>query len=220
MSLTDAYLVTTKNLEAVFNAIQSAQAPEKFSQKFLEQLDLTSSNDRLYIKILKELGFLDDAGIPLDRYYKFLDTSESRRILAEAIKEAYSDLFSIKKEAWKLTMDEVENKFKTLTQGKKSVNVIHLMANTFKALCEYADWSQNAASDSVVPKKNIEDRKSEVDNGPLGSLLDRIRPTEIQPPDKLNIKGGLHYNIQIHLPESRDPKVYDAIFESLKRHLI
>ena len=35
--------------------------------------------------------------------------------------------------------------------------------------------------------------------------------------------GGLrpefHYNIQIHLPESRDQAVYDAIFKSLKKHL-
>jgi hypothetical protein len=30
---------------------------------------------------------------------------------------------------------------------------------------------------------------------------------------------GLIYNIQIQLPESRDPKVYDALFESLAKHL-
>ena len=32
--------------------------------------------------------------------------------------------------------------------------------------------------------------------------------------------GGLHYNIQIILPESRDPKVYDALFRSLREHLL
>lgn len=31
--------------------------------------------------------------------------------------------------------------------------------------------------------------------------------------------GGLVYNIQIQLPESRDPVVYDALFRSLKAHL-
>jgi len=32
-------------------------------------------------------------------------------------------------------------------------------------------------------------------------------------------KTQLHYNIQIHLPESRDQAVYDALFKSLKKHL-
>lgn len=31
---------------------------------------------------------------------------------------------------------------------------------------------------------------------------------------------NLHYNIQIHLPETTNIDVYNAIFESLKRHLI
>jgi hypothetical protein len=29
----------------------------------------------------------------------------------------------------------------------------------------------------------------------------------------------LHYDIQIHLPESRDAAVFDAIFAALKKHL-
>ena len=32
-------------------------------------------------------------------------------------------------------------------------------------------------------------------------------------------KTQLHYNIQIHLPESRDSLVYDVLFRSLKKHL-
>jgi len=43
------YLVTTKNLDAFFNALTNAQAPAKFTQKFLEQLEFKSTNDRLYI---------------------------------------------------------------------------------------------------------------------------------------------------------------------------
>jgi len=32
--------------------------------------------------------------------------------------------------------------------------------------------------------------------------------------------GGFVYNIELHLPESRDPAVYDALFRSLKSHLL
>jgi hypothetical protein len=31
--------------------------------------------------------------------------------------------------------------------------------------------------------------------------------------------SGLHYNIQIHLPATKDVEVYNSIFKSLKEHL-
>lgn len=211
MGLPEGYLVTTKNLDAFLNAIQAAQAPEKFTLKFLEQLEFTSSNDRLLLKMLKDLGFLDDSGTPLDRYYRFLDSSEARRVMAEAVRETYSDLFTVRKDAWKLSEEEVINKLKTLTQGKKSENVIKWMAKTFKALAEYADWSADARPKEKVPT---------IQEQPLAAKQ-IIEPPPLEgSQEKLNIEGGLHYNIQIHLPESRDPKVYDAIFESMKRHLL
>jgi hypothetical protein len=79
-----AYLVTTKNAEAFFNAIQGAKAPERFTTKFLKDLDFESSNDRLFIGVLKGLGFLDENGAPTERYFAFLDHSQSGRVLAEA----------------------------------------------------------------------------------------------------------------------------------------
>src|ERR1039457_7039509 len=99
MSLTDTYLVTTKNLEAFFNALQSAQAPEKFTYRFLESLEFTSSNDRLLMKLLKALGFIDDAGTPTKTYFDFLDQTQSRIVVARAVREAYGDLFAINKNA-------------------------------------------------------------------------------------------------------------------------
>ncbi|MBN8628579.1 MAG: DUF5343 domain-containing protein, partial [Planctomycetes bacterium] len=118
-----AYLVTTKNTEAFFNAIQGAKAPERFTTTFLKNLDFGSSNDRLYIGLLKGLGFLDDNGAPTDRYFQFLDHSQSRRILADAIQTAYDDLFTLNRNAQTLSIDEVKGKFKSLTQGQKSENV-------------------------------------------------------------------------------------------------
>lgn len=50
MALTSAYLMTTKNLEAFMNAIRAAKAPERVNNKFLTQLDFTSSNDRLFCR--------------------------------------------------------------------------------------------------------------------------------------------------------------------------
>src|SRR5690348_9249665 len=120
MAIPSTYLVTTKNLEPLLNAILGAQAPERFGQKFLQDLEFTSSNDRLFVGLFKTLGFTDESGVPTQRYFDYLDQTRSRTVLAEAIREAYDDLFRVNKDAQKLTEDEVKNKLKTLTRGEKS----------------------------------------------------------------------------------------------------
>jgi hypothetical protein len=204
MPLMNAYLITTKNLNDFLNAIVGAQAPERFSNKFLEQLEFQSTNDRLFIGMLKGLGFLDEGGTPTQRYYEFLDQTQSGVVLAEAIKEAYSDLFTVNKKANDLTVEEVKNKLRTLTQGQKSDKVISLMANTFRALCDYADWTK-IRTPTEQPKEPKEQTKPEMSEAMKKDS--RLHPQ-------------LHYNIQIHLPETRDPAVYDALFRSLKEHLL
>lgn len=208
MSLTDAYLVSTKNVEDFFNAIQTAKAPERFTYKFLKDLGFTSSNDRLYVKLLKQLGFLDDNGVPTSRYYKFLDQSQSGAILAKAIEEAYEDLFLINKNAHEMDVNDVQNKLKTLTEGKKSEKVTRLMATTFKALTEYADWEGLDKLEESELKDEAEEPLDEFEEKPIDKY-----------PKTSKLGAEFHYNIQIHLPESRDSAVYDAIFQSLKKHL-
>jgi hypothetical protein len=68
-----------------------------------------------------------------------LDQTQSARVLAEAVREAYSDLFAVNVKANELSAEEVKNKLRTLTQGQNSDNVIGLMSKTFKALTELAD---------------------------------------------------------------------------------
>jgi hypothetical protein len=209
VSLTTSYLLKTSTLEEFLNALKTARAPETFTHKFLKDLDFTSSNDRLLIGVLKGLGFIDEDGVPTERYFAFLDQSQSGRVLAEGIREAYDDLFAIRTDANNMEVDEVRGKLKTLTQGQKSDNVINQMAATFRALCDLADWTESPAKENEKPPKPEEPPNTE--------------PPEFVPP--LNKQGNghdlqLHYNIQIVLPESRDPKVYDALFASLRRHLL
>lgn len=212
MALPTAYLQTTKNLDAVINSVVNAKAPDRFTYKFLEDLGFKSSNDRLYISLFKALGLLDENSSPTALYLKFIDQTETAGVLAEAVQEAYGDLFALRKDAYSLGIDEVKGKMKTLTEGQKSDGVINYMANTFKALCDRADWS--APSSGVgFESKGTEGQVERQAKGEAGLTL----------PSMAN--GGaarstnLHYNIQIHLPETTNMAVYDAIFQSLTKHL-
>lgn len=209
MSLPDSYTQKAGAIPAYFDAVLDAQPPERFTIKFLENLGFTSTNDRLFIGILKNLGFLDADGVPQQKYYDFMDRSQSRSIIADAIREAFSDLFAVNKKANELSADDIKNKLRTLYAGKKTDNVIDRITKTFIALCEYADFSKAA----VVKKKGEEKPKETKKEGQR--ILDR----------GITTVGGavsldsLQYHINIVLPESRDQAVYDAIFRSLREHL-
>ncbi len=207
MALPTAYLTSTKNLEGILNAMKTAKAPPKFSQAFLESLEFKSSSDRLIIGVLKSLGFINEQGIPVDRYFQFLDQTQSAKVLAKGIEEGYSDLFQVNTKANELPSTEIRNKLKTLTQGKVGDSVLDKMSATFKALCDLADFSSRTTV--VVEQANVPSD----------------HPLQPPPETKKDIQrqvslGGLVYNIQIHLPESRDHAVYDALFRSLREHLL
>lgn len=222
MPLPEQYLVTAKNLEDFFNSIINAQAPPKFTLKFLENLEFKSTNDRLFIGILKALGFIDSDSIPQQRYFDFIDQTQSKQVLAEAIEEAYSDLFAVNKNAHTLTENEIKNKFKTLLQGSKSDNVFSLMAKTFRALCEYADFSEIETQDESIARSDYQSSFNQSNNQSRNeneNYEDQSREKRIVQELKA-IQTQMHYNIQIHLPETRDIAVYEAIFKALKEHLL
>ena len=210
MAIPSAYLTSAKNLDSILTAMQQAKAPERFTQRFLESLGFKSTSDRLVIGVLKSIGFLDDQGKPTELYFNFLDQTQSKVVLAEAIREAYADLFEVNKEAQKLDANDVKNKLKTLSQGQYSDSVITKMASTFAALSKLADFKTRAPTQPVATPEPEKPR--------LASEVPDIKQVEDTSGSKTNW-GGLHYNIQIILPESRDPKVYDALFRSLREHL-
>ena len=208
MALPSAYLVATGKTADILSAIQAAQAPPRFTQKFLETLGFTSTNDRLIISVLKALGFLGDTGEPLRRYHEFLDRTQSKQVLADGIRQAYSDLFQIKADAQVMTRADVKNKMKTLSQGQYSDSVLDKMASTFRALVEQADFRATARApiDDESGDEGVPDNRSQ-SNSASGDHSGR----------SLGIRG-LVYNINIHLPESREPPDYDALFRSHPHH--
>jgi len=212
MALIENYLVKADSLHSFLNSILNARAPEKFTIKFLEQLEFTSTNDRLLIGLLKGLDFLDENGTPTKRYFKFLDQSQSKVVLAEAIREAYSDLFAVNTKINESSVAEIKNKLKTITQGSKSDNVVRLMANTFKSLCDYADFKSAPTHKDIVHIKQEEKLEEDSDKHDTNKMTHELISKRIT--------TEMHYNIQIHLPETRDITVYDAIFKSLKQHLL
>ena len=211
MALPDSWTNKPSAIKDYLEAIRQAEPPDRFSIKFLDNLGFKSTNDRKFIAVLKSLGFLDADGKPTQRYFEYLDLSQSEAVLAEAIREAFGDLFAINKDAHKLETEQVKNKLKTLYAGAKKTTVIGYIANTFTALVACADFEAADAKGKPAPQKKgadegVKDKK-------------KASPERQQPiGDRLAV-DGLQYHINIVLPESRDQAVYDAIFKALRDHL-
>lgn len=212
MPLPDAYTLKINGIPAYFDAMLDAQPPERFSAKFLENLGFDSANDRLFVGILKEIGFLDPDGAPTERYFSFLDRSHSKQVVAEGIREGYADLFAVNTRANEMTVADVKNKLRTLYAGKKTDLVISNIAKTFNALCQYADFT---APLKVTPKKESPPEIPK-ENTPADTV--RPKPPLHDESNRLSVRA-LQYHINIVLPETRDQAVYDAIFKSLRDHL-
>ena len=204
MALSNAYVQVYGQLPQVLSRIAEGQAPDKFTAQYLKDLGFSSSNFRAVIPLLKTLGFLTPDGTPTNRYHEYRNTARSRRVMADAIREAYGDLFTIKAVPTDADRALIEGKFKSTHNA--STNVAKLMTSTFYSLLDLADLS--AAT--------LEAKKDE--KQPEPPVQPKIGPET--PPAIHHARSTLHYNIQIHLPATKDVEVFNAIFKALKEHLL
>jgi len=205
MTIPSAYLTSSKNTRAILESVQRAGVPTRFTYEFLKQLGYPSSTDRPMIAVLKGLGFLAESGEPTERYRRFKDSGLSKSVMAEAVRAAYADVFTVDQQANTKTTNELKGIFARLSDKGESVN--EKMATTFKTLSEMADFKASPpvdANGSGAPAAKI----AEAQHGAAAALQDS--------------RGGslrLHHDVHIHLPESTNIEVYNAIFRSLREHL-
>lgn len=211
--LTTRYMPSTKNLDAIFEKIIGGVAPDKFTVEHLKALGFTSSNDRAIIPLLKDLGFLTPDGSPTPRYHAYRDRSKSKAVMAQAVREAYSDVFHINETPTTADRAAVQGLFKSKLNS--SDKVAQVQAMTFYALLGRADLNAPSASTSALPE---EIRRA--DSSSVETSLDDSGPETPALPIQSGLSTQLHYTIQVHLPATKELEVYNAIFRSLRENLL
>lgn len=200
--LSKKYLNSVKNLSAIIKKITETPPPEKFTIEFLKSLGFHDTNDRAVIGLLKDLHFLTEGAVPTQRYHHFQETSGAGSILGEALREAYSDVFVANPNPSPVRNAAVRDLFRT--HHNVSDQLAGFMSNTFFTLY---DLSQNTSQEQYTePIKLRKDYET-------GIRLKRSYK-------EINNTASLCYNIEIHLPASRDTEIYDSIFKSMKEHLL
>ena len=124
--------------------------------------------------------------------------------MGEALREAYHDLFNISDNPKESDKEAIEGKFKSFHNA--SDNSAKNMAATFFALLKIADVSGKtgkAASETATPQE-----------------AEQPQQTRSSPRERSASGPTFHYNIQVHLPASKDIEVYNAIFKSMREHFV
>jgi hypothetical protein len=212
MSLLNQSVQVYGQIGNFFSALQQGQAPDKFTREFLKDKGFKSSNHLAFIPLLKGLGFLTADGSPTQRYRDLLDETKWRKVLAKAVREAYSDIFVLKARPTKADRKMIAGKFKSTYN--LSETAADRAAGTFLALLELADENTLYG--------NGDDGAAPSEPEPAALVEKTIdQPLAMMGSDSKRKEGvGLHYNIQIHLPATKDIEVYNAIFKSVREHLI
>lgn len=132
------YTPSPKNVKEFFKAIQSLGTPPKVDNSYLPTIGFKSSNDRYLVGVSKFLGFIDNAGVPTPKWDEYRDKNKAGQVMASAIKTAYADLFATHLEAESKDDETLQNYF--ASKFKVADSVAKFMVQTFKNLCEFADF--------------------------------------------------------------------------------
>jgi len=196
------YVDAYGRIKDLLNKIKEAAVPPKVTNDFIyTKLGLKSTSYRPMIPLLKKLNFINESQIPTQVYRDYREDSKSKIILAKQVKKAYSNLFEANEYAQKLKKEEIISKLTSLLGTSKDDKTLPKIASTFIELCKLSDFEHE--------EPDGDEEKEEI---PTNSI---IEPAQVH-----TGKLGISYTINLNLPPTTDGAVFDAIFKSLKEHLL
>jgi hypothetical protein len=190
----------------LFEEISKASVPPKFNQDFMESvLQMKSSSHRALIPLLKRLHFIDASNVPTDSYKQFRDESQRGSVMARQLRLAYSDLYRAHEYAHTLKKEELKSKLRGITGAAEDDPNLSFVASTFLELVKLADFEGVAETHTRDPRSEDDARQSRLDSA-------RREPA--------SRSLGLSYTINLNLPATTEIEVFNAIFKSLKEHIL
>lgn len=201
------YLNAYGNISKALKKIKAAQTPPRFTQDFLvTKLGLSGGGARPLIPLLKRTGFLGSDGVPTERYKRFRNPAESGKAATEALKEGYKALYEVNEYAHEASDKDLLGIVVQVTGLEPKSITAKAMVSSFKALKDFADFKDVGEEGEEQEEEELKQENKDEDTGKERVVLK---------------KGlGLSYTINLNLPATSDITVFDAIFKSLREHLL
>lgn len=212
MAVQIPYMVTPGAIPKILAKIQEARRPDRFTQDFLEtKLGHSGGSARPIIPLLKRMGFLQSDGTPTELYNKFRNAETQGAAVSAGMRNAYQELFDRNEYVYELTRDKLAALITEITGLERDNRAAQAMVATFCQLNELADFD---ATLSRVPEiaKEIPATKLQ-EPAPHNSFA-------VPPIGSTGVGMNIGYTINLNLPETTNPDVFNAIFKALKDNLL
>jgi hypothetical protein len=200
------YVAQPGSIISVLNKVKQAKTPDRFTQDFLQTtLGCKGGNYAQFIPLAKKLGILNTDGSPTILYKRFRNNATSGASMAQAIKNGYHEIFSRNEAADKLDRVQLKGLVLEITGLEEGNTVVQLTCQTFDSLKKLADFK-------AQPGEGQTEDKEEAGKDGAGDANDEKEGKDVG----LN----LTYTINLVLPKTDDPAVFNAIFRSLRENLL
>jgi hypothetical protein len=208
MAITLPYMMSSGTLPKILNKICDASVPETFNGDFLgTKLGFPGGNQRVFISWAKKCDFLNEDGSPTQIYRDFRNSQYQGIAMAKALKIGYTEAYTRNEYAHELGRPEFTKLVTEITGLAHDHGTVKAIAATFFNAKEFADFEAKIEPKEEEPKATkiyAKNEEPDIQN--------------IQKSKKLNL--GLNYTINLVLPKTDDPAIYNAIFKSLKENLL
>lgn len=201
------YMTVPGTLAKILEKIKTAATPENFNHDFLSNtLGFKGGNYRTFIPWAKKIGLINSDGTPSALYKQFRNPTTSKASLGDALKKGYSIVYARDENCHRLDKVGLKGLMMEITGESHDSGTLNFMVSSFwnaKELAEFKDtgsFAGNDASEEVIGEQEQEDWQEELQSK--------------------KVKLGLNYAINLVLPKTDDPAIYNAIFKSLKDNLL
>lgn len=203
------YITATGNIEKALKGIQAAATPPKVSQDFVKTiLKVQGGSGNQVTSFLKKIGFAAADGTPTEIYTRFRNPSTAGQAAADAIRCGYAPLFRRNEFMYELSDAELRGLIIEETGQSSDSNTVSMIFSCLKALKKFASWTAADATPIVaISSAEQSHQHSYRENAP-------------SPGSSNDLGLNLAYTINLNLPATSDIAVFNAIFKSLKEHLL
>lgn len=213
------YMNSVGLIPRIFEKMSVASKPARFTQDFLgTKLGFSSGSAKPFIPLLKRIGMLQPDGTPTELYAKLRNPSEKGAAMAEGLRIGYPTVFERNEYAGSLPRDKLTNLIIEITGLTRDNATLKAIVGTFFALAAFADFEAKAVNGHSKPSQP---EQGNIQRMYIEDSSERTRSYEdsrLQGGDEVGL--NLAYTINLNLPESTNPEVFNAIFKALREHLL
>ena len=207
MATTIPYLASPGSIKTALEKIRSAATPERVTKDFVTSvLQIKGGTGSTIPPYLKRIGLVGSDGAPTDLYKQFRNPARSGAAIADAIKTGYRELLQANEYFYKLSDKDLKSLIVQVTGLGSDDRVVVLIHSTLVYLRGFAKFESNEQAEML----QTTDATNE--------LPRQVTISSAPPSGRVGL--NLSYTINLNLPATSDQAVFNAIFRSLKEHLL